>query len=204
LSKSSHRWCREHEADPYVKRAAREGYRARSAYKLIEIQEKDHILKKGMVVVDLGAAPGGWSQVASRCVGPSGRVIALDILPMEPIEDVTFIEGDFQEQAVLEALLATLEGKKVDCIICDIAPNLSGMDAIDQPRAMYLAELAMDFVSRAASPGASFLIKIFQGEGSEEYLKVLRTHFKRVVIRKPKASRPRSKEVYVLATDYTI
>jgi len=201
-TKSSSRWLKEHFADPYVKKAQQEGFRSRAVYKLLEIHEKDKLFKPGMVIVDLGAAPGGWSQLASRFISPKGKIIALDILPMDPLPGVDFIEGDFSEDAVLEQLLNHLQGMSVDLVISDIAPNLSGMAAIDNPRAMYLAELVLDFAKQVLKPEGTFLTKAFQGEGFEQYLKELRKSFKQVVIRKPKASRARSSEVYLLAKGY--
>jgi len=201
-SKSSARWLREHFTDEYVKRAQAEGYRSRAAYKLLEIQEKDRLLRPGLTVVDLGAAPGGWSQLASRLVGGQGVVIALDLLPMEPLPGVTFIEGDFREAAILEQLLTTLNGRPVDLVISDMAPNTSGIKAVDQPRGMYLAELALDFARRCLRPGGDFLTKAFQGEGFDPFLHDLRVGFATVAIRKPKASRARSAEQYLLARNY--
>lgn len=196
---SSRRWLKEHFDDEYVKRSRQEGYRSRAVYKLKEIQEKDHLLRPGMTVIDLGAAPGGWSQVAAQLVGERGRVIALDILPMEPLPGVEVLEGDFREQEVLDALLATLGGQTVDLVISDMAPNISGMKAVDQPRAMYLAELAVDLARQVLKPGGDLLFKAFQGEGLDALTKDLRESFRQVLIRKPKASRARSREVYVLA-----
>lgn len=201
-SKSSGRWLQEHFADPYVKRAQKEGYRSRAAYKLLEIQAKDRIFKPSLNVVDLGAAPGGWSQVAQRLVGESGRVFALDILPMEPISQVAFIQGDFQSDEVLEALMKLVGNTAIDLVISDIAPNMSGMNAVDQPRAMYLAELALDFADKVLKPEGVFVTKIFQGVGFDEYVKLLRQHFKQVVTRKPDASRSRSREVYLVAKGF--
>lgn len=198
-SKSSHRWLKEHFDDEFVKKAQREGYRSRAVYKLDEIQQKDHILKPGMAVVDLGAAPGGWSQYALGHVGRKGRIVAMDILPMEPLPGVSFVQGDFREDEVLEKLLETLEGQEIDLVMSDIAPNISGMDAVDQPRAMYLAELAVDFAERVLRPGGDLLVKLFQGEGFDTLLKELRGRYDKVVMRKPKASRARSREVYALA-----
>ncbi len=198
-SKSSHRWLREHFDDEYVKKAQRQGYRSRAVYKLDEIQQKDRIIKPGMAIVDLGAAPGSWSQYASGLLGGKGRVVAMDILPMEPLPEVTFVQGDFREDDVLDKLLQALEGKEVDLVMSDMAPNISGMDAVDQPRSMYLTELAVDFAERVVRPGGGLLIKVFQGEGFDELLRGLRSHYNKVVIRKPKASRPRSREVYALA-----
>ena len=199
-SKSSHRWLREHFDDEYVKRAQREGYRSRAVYKLDEIQQKDRIIKPGMAIVDLGAAPGSWSQHASGLLGGKGTVVAMDILPMEPLPAVTFVQGDFREEEVLDKLLQALEGQQVDLVMSDMAPNISGMDAVDQPRAMYLAELAVDFAERVVRPGGDLLIKVFQGEGFDALVRGLRSHYQKVVIRKPRASRPRSREVYALAT----
>jgi 23S rRNA (uridine2552-2'-O)-methyltransferase len=201
-SKSSARWLKEHFNDPYVKRAQQEGYRSRSAYKLLEIQERDHLIKPGMVVVDLGAAPGGWSQLSANWVGKEGRVFALDILPMDPLPDVTFIQGDFQEDAVFQALLSAMGTLQADLVISDMAPNMSGMNSVDQPRAMYLAELALQLASLVLKPKGALLVKAFQGVGFEAYLRDLRGHFEKVVIRKPKASRSRSSEVYLLAKAY--
>jgi len=198
-SKSSHRWLKEHFDDEFVKRAQREGYRSRAVFKLEEIQRKDHILKPGMSVVDLGAAPGGWSQYALGLVGRKGRVVAMDILPMEPLPGVEFVQGDFREEAVLEVLLNRLNGREIDLVMSDIAPNITGVDAVDQPRAMYLAELAVDFADRVLRPGGDLLVKLFQGEGFDPLLRDLRARYDKVVMRKPRASRPRSREVYALA-----
>ena len=200
-SKSSKRWLKEHFDDEYVKKAQERGYRSRAIFKLEEIQEKSRIIKKGMVVVDLGAAPGGWAQLAADLVGERGRVIALDILPMDPLAGVEVIQGDFREQAVLAGLLETLGGQPVDLVISDMAPNISGMKAVDQPRAMYLAELAVELARTVLKPGGDLLFKAFQGEGFDALLAELRREFRQVSIRKPKASRPRSREVYVLARD---
>ena len=193
---------RRHFDDHYVKEAQKAGYRSRAVFKLIEIQEKDQILKPGMVVVDLGAAPGGWSQIAAPILGKSGAVFALDILDIDPIKDVTFIQGDFTEQEVYDSLISALDGREVDLVMSDMSPNISGMKAVDQPRAMYLAELALDFAQNVLKPGGDFLTKIFQGEGFDPYLKALRASFNKVVIRKPKASRPKSREVYMLAKGF--
>ena len=198
-SKSSHQWLRKHFDDEFVKRAQREGYRSRAVYKLDEIQRKDRILRPGSVVVDLGAAPGGWSQYAAQVLGDRGRIIALDILPMEPLPVVEFLQGDFREQAVLAALLEVLGGATVNLVISDMAPNISGMDAVDQPRSMYLVELAADFAATVLGTGGDLLFKGFQGEGFDALLKDLRGQYRKVLIRKPKASRSRSREVYVLA-----
>jgi 23S rRNA (uridine2552-2'-O)-methyltransferase len=201
-SKSSQNWLKRHFDDPYVKEAQKAGYRSRAVFKLLEIQEKDHILKPGMVVVDLGAAPGGWSQITVPIVGKSGQVIALDILPIDPMEGVTFIQGDFTEQSVYDQLVASLNGRKVDLVMSDMAPNISGMKAVDQPRTMYLAELSVDFARTVLKPGGDFLTKVFQGEGFDQFLKALRGSFDKVLIRKPKASRPKSREVYMLARGF--
>lgn len=198
-SKSSTRWLREHFADPYVKKAQAEGLRSRAAYKLEELVERDQLLKPGMVVVDLGAAPGGWSQWVRQALGEQGRVVALDILEMPPLAGVEFLHGDFREDAVLSALETTLQGKPVDLVLSDMAPNKSGVDSVDLPRAMHLAELAMDFADRQLRPGGNLLIKLFQGVGFDEYVRQLRRRYAKVSIRKPAASRKRSPEVYALA-----
>jgi 23S rRNA (uridine2552-2'-O)-methyltransferase len=201
-SKSSQRWLKEHEDDVYVRRARKEGYRSRAVYKLLEINEKDKLIRPGMVIVDLGAAPGSWSQVVARLVGERGKVIALDILPMEPLANVEFIEGDFREQAVLDRLLATVGERRVDLVISDMAPNTTGMGEVDQPRGMYLAELALELAQQVLRPGGDFLTKMFQGEGFDDYVRAIRQHFTTVATRKPKASRPRSREVYLLARKF--
>lgn len=201
-SKSSKRWLKEHFSDPYVQRAQQEGYRSRAVFKLSEIQEKDHFIKPGMTVVDLGAAPGGWSQILREYMGGKGIVVALDILPMEEVPGVEFIQGDFTDPNVFDLLLARIDKEDVDLVISDMAPNISGMTAVDQPRIMYLAELALEFAIAVLRPGGDFLVKVFQGEGFDAYLKVLRQQFKRVVVRKPKASRARSNEVYLLARGF--
>jgi 23S rRNA (uridine2552-2'-O)-methyltransferase len=198
-SKSSHQWLRKHFDDEYVKRAQREGYRSRAVYKLDEIQQKDHILRPGSVVVDLGAAPGGWSQYAAQVLKGKGRIIALDILPMDPLPDVEFLQGDFREDDVLTALNELLGGETVNLVMSDMAPNISGMEAVDQPRSMYLAELAADFAASVLGKGGDLLFKGFQGEGFDSLLNDLRGQYRKILIRKPKASRPRSREVYVLA-----
>ena len=201
-SKSSGSWLRRHVTDPYVKLAQKEGYRSRSAYKLIELNERDRLFRPGQRVMDLGSAPGGWSQVAARAVGSKGRVLATDILTMDPIPNVDFIQGDFTSDAVLEQIRAWLQGEKFDLIVSDIAPNLSGIDSADQARSMHFLELALDTVRQALKPGATFVAKMFQGQGSDEYMKELRKCFHKVSIRKPKASRPESREVYIVAKDY--
>lgn len=199
-SKSSSRWLQEHFSDPYVKRAQAEGWRSRAVFKLEELIERDRLLKPGMVVVDLGAAPGSWSQVARERIGDKGRVIALDILPMQGIGGVEFILGDFREAAVLEQLQRALNGGVVDLVLSDMAPNLSGMATVDQPRSMHLVELAEEFAATHLRNGGSFLTKVFQGEGFDDFVRRLRVGYERVSIRKPKASRARSPEVYALAT----
>lgn len=201
-SKTSQRWLKEHFDDPYVKLAQKEGYRSRASYKLLELQEKDRILRPGMRVVDLGAAPGGWSQVVSRVVGDQGRLVASDILPMDSIPDVTFIQGDFTEQSVLQAILAAIGESEVDLVISDMAPNMSGVKAADQPQAMFLCELALDLAFQVLRPGGDFLIKVFQGEGFDAYLKTVRDAFDRVQMRKPESSRDRSREQYLLARGF--
>jgi len=198
-SKSSQRWLKEHFSDPYVKKAQAEGLRSRAAYKLEELFARDRLLKPGMVVVDLGAAPGGWSQWVRQALGEGGRVIALDILDMPPLAGVEFLHGDFREDAVLSRLESTLAGEPVDLVLSDMAPNKSGMDAVDQPRMMHLAELAMDFADRHLRPGGAFVIKLFHGAGFDDYVRELRRRYARVAIRKPAASRKRSPEVYALA-----
>ena len=198
-SKSSHQWLREHFDDEFVKRAQREGYRSRAVYKLDEIQQKDRILRPGSVVVDLGAAPGGWSQYAVQQLGDKGRIIALDILPMEPLPGVEFLQGDFREDEALAALTAVLDGATVSLVMSDMAPNISGMGAVDQPRSMYLVELAVDFAASVLGKGGDLLFKGFQGEGFDALLRDLRGQYRKILIRKPKASRQKSREVYVLA-----
>ncbi len=199
-SKSSSRWLKEHFSDPFVKRAQAEGWRSRAVFKLEELIERDRLLKPGMIVVDLGAAPGGWSQMVRERLGDAGRIVALDILPMQGIAGVEFIEGDFREDEVLKRLEATLDGTPVDLVLSDIAPNMSGVDVADQARAMHLAELAQEFAAVHLKPGGAFVVKLFQGRGFDEYVKNLRRAYERVSMRKPKASRARSPEVYALAT----
>ena len=201
-TKSSHRWLKEHFTDPYVKLAQQEGYRSRAAYKLLEIQTKDKLIKPGMVVVDLGAAPGGWSQVAARLVGKNGSVLALDILPMESLDKVEFILGDFREETVLQLLKKRMQNQMADVILSDMAPNLSGMAAVDQPRIMYLAELALELAQLILRQNGSMLMKLFQGEGFDQFLFALRKAFSQVIVRKPQASRARSAEVYLLAKGF--
>jgi len=197
-SKTSKAWMQEHLNDEFVKRAQKDGYRARAAYKLIEIDEKDKLIKPGMTVVDLGSTPGSWSQVAVKRLNGHGRVIALDILDMHPIAGVDFVQGDFREQSVLEALEKKLNNQPVDLVIADMAPNMSGVKDADQAGAMYLTELALDFSQQWLKPGGNFLVKVFIGSGFDEILQTMRQQFTKVVTRKPKASRDRSSEVYLL------
>lgn len=212
-SKTSQTWLKEHFDDIYVKRAQQEGYRSRAVYKLLEINKKDQLLKPGMTVIDLGAAPGSWSQVAADIVVANaraqnakaqmeGRVIALDILAMDPLPDVDIILGDFREDEVLAELLAKVGDNKVDLVMSDMAPNISGERSVDGPRAMYLVELTLDLARQILKPGGDMLVKVFHGQGSEDFLKELRTCFDKVVVRKPEASRPRSREVYMLGRGY--
>ena len=198
-SKSSSRWLREHFNDVYVKKAQAEGLRSRAAFKLEELIDRDRLLRPGMRIVDLGAAPGGWSQLARKRLGDNGTIIALDILPMQGIGGVDFLQGDFREETVLHQLEERLEGNKVDLVLSDMAPNMSGVALADQIRAMDLADLALDFSRQWLKPGGSFLIKLFQGTGFDDYVRSLRADFTRVTMRKPKASRARSREVYALA-----
>jgi 23S rRNA (uridine2552-2'-O)-methyltransferase len=197
-SKSSQRWLQEHHADPYVQKARREGYRSRAVYKLMELQEKDRLLKSDQFVIDLGAAPGGWTEYASQFCGDKGRLIAVDILPMEPVADAVIIEGDFTEQSVLEEILGHVDNAKVDLVLSDMAPNISGIETVDQPKSMYLVELAFDLTLQIMDKKGSFAVKIFQGEGFDEMVREFRKAFKVVKFRKPKASRPRSREVYAV------
>lgn len=201
-SKSSHRWMKEHFNDPYVKKSQQDGYRSRAVYKLEELDKKYNLVKQGSVIVDLGAAPGGWSQYAGRKIGRNGKVFALDILPMDSLEDVTFIEGDFREESVLNQLLDAIGEQKADLVLSDMAPNMSGMEAVDIPKAMYLTELALELAQTTLKKGGSFVVKVFQGEGSDEYIKACREKFSKVMIRKPEASRGRSREVYVLGQGF--
>lgn len=191
-----------HLNDEYVQRAQREGFRSRAAYKLLELQEKDRLIKPGQVVVDLGAAPGGWSQVAGQLVGRSGMMFAMDILAMDPLPNVDFLQGDFREQAVMDQLLARLDGRAVDLVISDMAPNVTGNAAVDLPRSMYLCELALDFARQVLKPGGFLVMKVFQGEGFDELIRDVRSSFGKVLTRKPKASRPKSREVYLVAGNY--
>ncbi|KTD46706.1 ribosomal RNA large subunit methyltransferase (cell division protein FtsJ) [Legionella rubrilucens] len=203
-SKSSKRWLQEHFDDVYVKKAQSEGYRSRAVYKLKEVDVKEHLLRPGMTVVDLGAAPGGWTQYVSQKLEGHGRIVALDILPMDALPDVDFIQGDFREDDVLHQLTNLIPERSVDLLLSDMAPNMSGTAAVDIPRAMYLAELAFDFADKTLKPGGSMLIKIFHGAGFDELIKQARTRFEKVVIRKPMASRSRSRETYLLAKGYNL
>ena len=198
-SSSSKQWLRRHVSDPYVQRSKKEGYRSRSAYKLTEIDDRDKLLKPGMVVIDLGSAPGGWSQVLVKRLGPSGTIIAIDLLAMEPVSGVTFVKGDFMRESGLAAIRHALNGRAADVVLSDMAPNLTGIAVSDQARTMELAELARDFALLHLQPEGSLLVKIFQGAGYDEYLKSLRKQFKKVVVRKPDASRDESAEQYFLA-----
>jgi 23S rRNA (uridine2552-2'-O)-methyltransferase len=197
-SKTSRAWMREHVNDEYVKRAQKEGYRSRASYKLLEINTRDHLIQPGMRIVDLGAAPGGWSQVAAQILKGRGLILAIDLLQMAPLPGVTFIQGDFREEAALAEMQEILGAAPVDLVISDMAPNMSGIDSVDQAKSMYLAELALDFTGEHLKPGGSFLVKVFQGEGFAEYIRAMREQFQQVVTRKPKASRDRSNEVYLL------
>jgi len=201
-SKSSGNWLREHFDDKYVKQSQKDGYRSRAVYKLKEIDEKDRLIKPGCTIIDLGAAPGSWCEYVVRRLKGKGRIIALDILSMEPMAGVEIITGDFLDDAVFEQLLNTLGSDQPDLVICDMAPNMSGQQAVDIPRAMYMAELALDLSQQVLKPEGGLLVKLFQGEGFDGYIKQMREQYSRVVVRKPKASRPRSKEVYGLATGF--
>ncbi len=198
-TKSSHQWMQRHLNDVYVKKAQQDGYRSRAAYKLLEIQEKEQFIQSGMNVVDLGCAPGGWCQVVKQLVGKKGKVIGLDILAMPDIPDVTFIQGDFRENAPLQALEKVLNQSTLDLVISDMAPNISGMSVIDLPKSMYLCELALDFAKTYLKPGGHFITKIFQGEGFDAFISDCRQNFIQVKTRKPKASRAKSREVYIVA-----
>ena len=201
-TKSSAGWLLRHVSDPYVKQAQKDGYRARSAYKLIELNEKDRLIRPGMRILDLGSAPGGWSQVAGKLVGARGRVLATDILPMDALPNVDFIQGDFTEDVIVQQLLDWLGGAKFDLIISDIAPNTTGIDSADAAKSIYLLELALDVARKTLKSHADFIAKMFQGSGSDQFLKELRTHFEKVMVRKPAASRKESREVYVVAKDF--
>lgn len=206
-SKSSNAWLQEHFDDEYVKKSQQDGYRSRAVYKLEEIQTKENLIKPNMKVIDLGAAPGGWSQYAAKLVGKNGRVIASDILAIDPLPFVEFIQGDFTEESVLNEILAVLEkddlnNNKLDIVISDMAPNMSGVESIDLPRSLYLCELALEMAREVLKPGGGLVVKLFQGQGSDQYLQDVRSSFRQVKIRKPKASRARSKEVYVVAKNF--
>jgi 23S rRNA (uridine2552-2'-O)-methyltransferase len=201
-SKSSARWLAEHASDEYVKRAQREGWRSRAVFKLEEIQQRERLLRPGIRCVDLGAAPGGWSQYAARTLGGGGRIVATDILPMDAIPGVEFVQGDFREPAVLEEVLRRVGDVKVDLVLSDMAPNMAGIDAVDQPRSIYLAELALEFADRVLAPGGDILVKLFQGEGFDQIIREARRRYGRVATKKPKASRTRSPEIYLLARQF--
>ena len=201
-TKSSANWLSRHVNDPFVKQAQRDGYRSRSAYKLIELNEKDRLIRPGIRVMDLGSAPGGWSQVAGKLVGAKGRVLATDILPMNELKNVDFIQGDFTEDAIVQQVLDWLGGEKFDLILSDIAPNISGIESADQGRSIWFLELALDTVRKTLKPRGNFVAKMFQGSGSDEYLKELRKYFVKVAIRKPEASRKKSREVYLVAKEF--
>ena len=202
ITASQSRWLQEHFKDVYVQEAHKQGLRSRASFKIEEIQERDRLFKPGYKVVDLGAAPGGWSQYATTCVGENGRVVACDILPMDPIYGVDFLQGDFREQSVLDELLRIVGDTEVDVVMSDMAPNMSGNLAVDQPRAMYLVELAFEMCNQILKKGGSFVVKVFNGEGTEAYLRMLRSAFKEVKVRKPDASRSRSREVYYVGLGF--
>lgn len=201
-TKSSQKWLKEHFDDPFVKQSRQDGYRSRAAYKLLEIQKKDNLLRRGMCVIDLGAAPGSFSQIAVECIGETGKIIALDLLHMTPINDVDFIQGDFRDEVMQQKILALLDGRKVDVILSDMAPNMSGSKHIDIPRAMGLVEEVVFFATEVLAPGGSLLIKLFQGTGFDTLLKQVRSGFDKAMIRKPEASRARSSECFLLAKGY--
>ena len=201
-TKSSARWLAEHVNDEYVKRAQKEGWRSRAVYKLEEIQQREHLLRPGIRCVDLGAAPGSWSQYAARFLGGRGHLVATDILPMDAIPGVEFVQGDFREPSVLDEVLQKVGSEKVDLVLSDMAPNMAGIDAVDQPRSMYLAELAFEFADRVLAPGGDLLVKLFQGEGFDQMIRDARKRYARVNTRKPRASRTRSAEIYLLARQF--
>ncbi len=201
-SKSSHQWLQEHFRDEFVKKAHEQGWRSRAVFKLQEIQEKDRLIKPGMNILDLGAAPGGWSQYARKLIGANDKVFALDILPIEPLEGVEFIQGDFREDEILTRIIERLGDRTINLVLSDMAPNITGNKAIDQPGSMYLAELALDMARQVLERNGNFLVKLFQGQGSDDFLGEVRRNFSKVLIRKPKASRSRSNEVYVLAKGF--
>jgi 23S rRNA (uridine2552-2'-O)-methyltransferase len=201
-SKSSARWLAEHASDEFVKQAQKQGWRSRAVFKLAQIQESERLLKPGMRCVDLGAAPGGWSQYAAKIIGGKGRLVATDILPMDGIPGVEFVQGDFREADILAQVLARLGADKVDLVLSDMAPNMAGIDAVDQPRSMYLAELALEFADRVLAPGGDLLMKLFQGEGFDQIIRDARSRYRKVATKKPKASRSRSPEIYLLARQF--
>jgi 23S rRNA (uridine2552-2'-O)-methyltransferase len=203
-SVSSQRWMTEHFHDKYVQKAQKLGLRSRAVFKLEEIQLKDQLIKPGMTVVDLGAAPGGWSQLATKLVGSNGHIIACDILPMDPLVGVDFLQGDFREEQVLETLMNKIGGKNVDIVLSDMAPNMAGNDSIDQAKSIYLVELALDMCHQVLKPNGCFIVKVFMGEGFDEYFRAIKQAFKSVKTRKPDSSRARSREVYLVATGYKI
>lgn len=198
-SRSSGRWLKEHFNDPYVKRAQKEGYHSRAAYKLLELQEKDKLIRPGMTIVDLGAAPGGWTQVLAELTGPSGYVVAFDCLPMEAVPGALCIQGDFTQEAAVKTLMQAIDERPIDVVVSDMAPNLSGIKGVDQPRGMYLIELSLDFAAQHLREGGHFVTKVFQGEGFDAILKQARQQYHHVFIRKPQASRSRSPELYLVA-----
>ena len=201
-SKSSARWLAEHANDEFVKQAQKQGWRSRAVFKLSQIQESERLLRPGMRCVDLGAAPGGWSQYAAKIIGAKGRIVATDILPMDGIPGVEFVQGDFRETEVLEQVLERVGADKVDLVLSDMAPNMAGIDAVDQPRSMYLAELALEFADRVLAPGGDLLVKLFQGEGFDQIIRDARSRYRKVATKKPKASRSRSPEIYLLARQF--
>jgi 23S rRNA (uridine2552-2'-O)-methyltransferase len=201
-SKSSARWLAEHANDEFVKQAQKEGWRSRAVFKLSQIQESERLLRPGMRCVDLGAAPGGWSQYAAKIIGAKGRIVATDILPMDGIPGVEFVQGDFRETEVLEQVLQRVGADKVDLVLSDMAPNMAGIDAVDQPRSMYLAELGLEFADRVLAPGGDLLVKLFQGEGFDQIIRDARSRYRKVATKKPKASRSRSPEIYLLARHF--
>lgn len=203
-SASSSRWLQEHVSDPFVHKAQKLGLRSRASFKLDEIQEKDKLIKPGMTVVDLGSAPGSWSELAAQLVGSEGLVIACDILPMDPIAGVAFLQGDFREEAVLNALLGRIDGKNVDVVLSDMAPNMSGNATTDQARSMYLVELALDMCHQVLKRNGSFVVKVFHGDGFDHYVQAVRNAFSNVRIRKPDSSRSRSSETYIVATGFKL
>lgn len=201
-SKTSAAWLKEHVDDIWVQKAQQDGYRTRASYKLLELNEKDQLIKPGMLVLDLGSAPGGWSQVVAQKLNGKGVIIASDILPMDPIAEVAFIQGDFTEQAVFDEIMAAVNSRPIDLVISDMAPNISGIASIDQPSSMYLVELALDMAQQVLKTNGAFVAKVFQGEGFDDYVNAVKESFAKVMIRKPKASRPRSREVYVVAKGF--